>query len=237
MPRRGDHLADRRHLHQAPRVHDAKPIDELRHQAQIVPNQNDRRTKRGLHLPECLHHLALHHHIERAGRFVSDDHLGTQADRNGDAGALFHAARELVRIFVGHLGRQPDLRQQRMHLRNQRAPRRQAAMILERIGNLVTNTHHRIERVHRPLRHHGNAGQPQSADRLVGQAGQRDVVQPDLAALDPPGRLDHAQDRQRHGRLAGAGLARQAQAFAGAQLEADVIDCAHCTARMAIGHA
>ena len=51
-------------------------------------------------------------------------------------------------------------------------------------------------------------------------------------ALDPAGRLDHAQDGQRHGGLAGAGLADQAEALAGVEAKADVVGGSHRAARV-----
>ena len=117
MLRRGDDLRDRRDLHQAAGIHHAEPVDELRHQSHVVADQNDRRAKFLLHAGKRHHHLALHHDIERAGRFVGDDHLGAQADGDGDAGALLHAAGQLVRIHLRHLGRQADQAEQIAHAR------------------------------------------------------------------------------------------------------------------------
>ena len=49
------------------------------------------------------------------------------------------------------------------------------------------------------------------------------ILEPDVAGDDPCGRLEQAHDRQRHARLAGAGLPRQAEAFLRMQGERDVL--------------
>src|SRR5262249_26766026 len=60
---------------------------------------------------------------------------------------------------------------------------------------------------------------------------------PDGTGLDPAGRLDHAQNGERHGRFARSRLARQAEALARTQREADPVHGAHRTKRMVIGDA
>src|SRR3984957_18861144 len=110
-------------------------------------------------------------------------------------------------------------------------------MIGDRVADLIANAHHRIERVHRSLRHHGDAGQSQPPHRLRRQLRETYVFQPDLAALDAAGWLDHAQDSQRHGRLARAGLARQPKAFMRAEGKTDVVYRPHHAAGVLIRYA
>ena len=57
---------------------------------------------------EGVHHLPLHDDVQRAGRLVGDDQLGSQADGDGDADALLHAAAQLVRKHVRHVAPQTD---------------------------------------------------------------------------------------------------------------------------------
>ena len=75
MQRVGEDLADRADLDQPPGVHHRHPVDELRHQAHVVADQDHRGAELVLHAVERLHHLALDDHVERAGRLVGDDHL------------------------------------------------------------------------------------------------------------------------------------------------------------------
>ena len=57
-----------------------KPVNELREQAHVVTNEDDRCTKSMLNRPEGFHDMPLNHHIEGAGRFVGDDHLWRERD-------------------------------------------------------------------------------------------------------------------------------------------------------------
>ena len=82
------------------RVHDDDAVGELRDQAEVVRDQDDRGVRllpRGL---QHLHDLRLDRHVERGRRLVGDQHLRIVGDRHGDHGALPHAAGELVRILV-----------------------------------------------------------------------------------------------------------------------------------------
>src|SRR5689334_21435429 len=94
----GEHLAYRAYLGQAPGVHHGHFVYELRHQAHIVTDQNDRRADLVLHAVDRLHHLALGYHIERAGRLVGDNHLRLEQDADRDTHALLHTTTQLVRV-------------------------------------------------------------------------------------------------------------------------------------------
>ena len=59
---------------------------------------------------------------------------------------------------------------------------------------------------------------------------------PNAAASDAPRWADHAQDRQRHGGFAAAGLAGQPQRLAGRQAEADAAHRTHQPERMRERH-
>ena len=93
------------------------------------------------------------------------------------------------------------------------ALRQVGAVIAQRIGDLRADAQHGVERVHRALRHQRDTGQPQPPHRIVRQRGQRQVVQPHLAAIDVSRRTDQAQDGERHGRFAGTRFAGQAEAL------------------------
>ena len=237
MSWRGDDLCDRCDLDQPSCVHDAEPIDELRHQAHVMTHQDHRGAQLRLHAPECFHHLPLHHHIQRAGWFIGNDYFRLQADRDRDARALLHAARQFMRILVRGLRRQPNMAQQITHPLVQLAPRQLRAVIGDRVADLITNPHHRVERIHRSLRHHRDAGQPQPPHRIRRKLRERRVLQPDLAAIDAAGRLDHAQDGECHGGLARSRLAGQPEPFMRAQREADIVHRTHHAERVVVGDA
>ena len=78
MARPRDDVGDRRHLDKSAGIHDAEPVDELRHEAHVVADQDDRRAQFLLHPRQGRHDLALHDDIERARRLVGDDDLRAQ---------------------------------------------------------------------------------------------------------------------------------------------------------------
>ena len=99
------HWAD---LHQFPRVHHTKAIDELCHQTHVVADQDDCRTEVGLHIGQGIHHLPLDHDVERTRRLVGHDDLRPQADGKRDADALLHATAELVWKSICDLASESD---------------------------------------------------------------------------------------------------------------------------------
>ena len=110
MARLGQDFADGADLNQAAGVHDRKAMDELRHQSDIVADQQQGGVALLLLAAERLHHQPLRHHIERAGRFIGDDDFGSEQHANGDADALLHAAGKFMRITPKHLRTQSDTR-------------------------------------------------------------------------------------------------------------------------------
>ena len=100
-------LLDRPDFHQLAGVHHADTVNELRHQAHVVTHEDYGGAQVLLHAPECLQDLALHHYVQRAGRFVGENHAGAERDRHGDAGPLLHPAAQFVRVHPGDFRRQP----------------------------------------------------------------------------------------------------------------------------------
>ena len=56
---------------------------------------------------EQLQDLRLHHDVEGRRRLVGEENLRVARERHRDRGALAHAARELMRVPVGAVGRDP----------------------------------------------------------------------------------------------------------------------------------
>jgi hypothetical protein len=204
----GDDLGDWRHLDEPSGVHDGEAVDELRHQPHVVADQDHRRAQLLLYTRQGCHNLALHDDVERAGRLVGDDDLGPQARRDSDAGALLHAARELVRVHSRDAARQPDLDQESGDALFLFAAAETQAVIGKGVGDLTADAQHRVERIHRALRHQRDTGQAQCPHAFLVEIRQPSISQPNLARLDAAGRLDHPQHRQCQCRFAGAGLAR-----------------------------
>ena len=92
-----------------------------------------------------------------------------------------------MRIHLRDLGPQPYLAKQIAHPRDQVALRESHAVIAQRIGDLCTDTQHRVKCIHRTLRYQRDTGQAQTAHGIIRKRGQLLTVQPDLAAIDRPG--------------------------------------------------
>jgi hypothetical protein len=110
-------------------------------------------------------------------------------------------------------------------------------VIDEGIGDLMPDPQHRVERVHRTLRHQRDAGKPQGADALLIELGERGAEKAHFAGLDVSRRLDHPQDREGQRRLAGTGFAGQPEALARPQRKGDIVDRPDEAARVLEGDA
>src|ERR687889_1884704 len=82
----------------------------------------------------------------------------------------------------------------------------------------------RIEGHHRILEDHSDLSAADLPHGLALQAGEILAVQENLAACDPPWRLDQAENGVARHALAGTGLADEPQNTAAADLEADAVD-------------
>ena len=103
-----DDLADRTELDELAQFHHREVVHRLGHQPHVVADEDEARADLALNLAQGLHDLALGDDIERGGRLVGDDEVGFQADADGDADPLLHAARQLVRIELPGRGGQAD---------------------------------------------------------------------------------------------------------------------------------
>ena len=92
-----------------------------------------------------LEDLRLDRDVERGRRLVGDQQLRLAGQRHGDHHALAHAAGEAVRIFVEALprGRNAHALEDAQRLGLAPAPRVEAAMVDERLGDLEAEREHR----------------------------------------------------------------------------------------------
>src|SRR5262245_39142729 len=93
---------------------------------------------------EQVQDLGLDRDVERADGFVSDDELGLERQRPGDANALPLPAAELMWVAVGGLPRQPDHGEQFANALCALA-RCADAMDLQRLADDGANSHTRVE--------------------------------------------------------------------------------------------
>ena len=83
-------------------VHDDDVVAQVAHEAQVVADEQVRDAEALLELEEQVDDLRADRHVERRQRLVEDDDLGVLGDGSGDGDALALAARQLVRVALGH---------------------------------------------------------------------------------------------------------------------------------------
>ncbi len=154
--------------------------------------------------------------------------FGTARERDGDRDALAHAARQLMRVLVETLRRlgDPDRVQQR--------ERGLVGLALvhvqvedQRLGDLLADLHHRVERRHRVLEDHRHLGAPHRAHVVLRVADDVVALVEDVALTDDVALGQQAHDRPRQDRLARAGLAHDAERLAAVEAERHTVDGTH----------
>ena len=109
-----------------------------------------------------------------------------------------------------------------------RARSSRLSMHSQRFDNLGADREHWIERCHRLLENEADLRASDGAHVALAELEQIGApVEADGTAVNLAGRLHESKNRQRRHRLAAARLADDAESFAAAQLEADVIDRSH----------
>ena len=76
----------------------------------------------------------------------------------------------------------------------------------DRLDQLVPDRLHRVEGAERVLEDHRDAAAAHAPEHIVLRAAQLEAAELDRAATDPAGRLQQAEDGQRHRRLSGPGF-------------------------------
>ena len=93
-------------------LHHGNVVADLRRDAQIVGDEQQRDAEPGLDFVEQFQHLRLHRDVERGDGLVRHQHVGIERERARDRDALALAAGELVRVARDGVGRQIDQFQQ-----------------------------------------------------------------------------------------------------------------------------
>ncbi len=167
-----------------PRVHHQRPVGELGDHTEVV--RDDQHPGPG-DVPggfEDLEDLRLHGDIECGGGLVADQQVGVVGDRDRDDDPLPFTAGELVRKRAGAALRLGDAHQLEQFHRAMtgRPPSHPRLVDLDRLGDLVADGVHRCQSRHRILEHHADRLAAEPRHRVVVQAQQLGVVQPDRAA-------------------------------------------------------
>ena len=203
-------------------VHDQDVVGQLRHHAEVVRDDDERRVELRLQVPHQVEDLRLHGHVEGGGRLVRDQQLGVARQRHRDHRALPHAAGELVRVVVD-----PPLRPRDAdpaeHVDRVPAGHRLVHLVVYPVGldDLLADRVVRVHRRQRILEDHRHLLAAQRPHGLRRRTDDLHAVEPDLARHVGVAPVVQPQDAQAGHRLAGAGLADDAQGAAALEGERD----------------
>ena len=100
MPRGPEEAAHVGALDHAARVHHRHPVRELRHDAEIVGDQEQGHVDLPTQLREQAQDLGLHRDVERGGDLIRDHEVRTACQRHRDHHPLLHASGEHERVLV-----------------------------------------------------------------------------------------------------------------------------------------
>ncbi len=218
-----DHLVGRAALHHAAGVHDDDPVSHLRHHRQVVGDVHHRHAVVVAQAGQLGQDPVLGDHVQPGGGLVQHRHRRVADAGHRDRDPLLLAARQLV----GVAPRQPRVGAQLDPLQRcpDRLQRRGAGAVrAQHVHHRVPHPQRRVEGAAGILRHVGDDLAAQVAEVAYALSEDRLAADADAAApqLDAAARV--AEQGQRGGGLAAAGLAHQPQDLAGADVEADVLD-------------
>ena len=189
-------------------IHHGDAVRDVVDDAEVVRNENHRKTEVLLKLFDEIENLRLDRDIQRGDRFIRDDELGFWRERPGDGDALALATRKLVRIFPHHPRIQADGGHQGLHAVEEGIALQLGMALADGLGEGRKNGHPRVERGVRVLENHLEI-QPPLPDFRCRKSGQVFPIQNDGAGA----RRDELHDRAGKSRFPTAGLAHQTEDF------------------------
>ena len=171
-----------------------------------------------------VHHRLLRGDVEAGGRLVGDQQLRIAGQRQRDDDALAHAAGQLERIGVIALARAGDLDLlQRLDRLLAAVGGRALHMLAQHVLDLVADLADRVERGARVLEDHRDFAAAQVAHLVFARGLDVDAGEHHRALGDPAGAVEDAHHRIGRHRLAGAGLADDAERLALGDGDVDVL--------------
>jgi hypothetical protein len=222
------YIADTASLDKAAGIHDRKAITDFDSGADIMRDKDYRHAELALQLTQQQQDLDLYRHIERGGRFVSEQHARIAGQCQRDHRALAHATRHLMRVRVQPAAGGWDLhpfQQLEGPLLRQRAP--DAFVANNGLGDLLADRKDRVERGCRLLKDHRGSATAQLLKALSGCLNDVLAVDHDAPVDLAIGRQEPHQGPQGH-TLAATRLAENSEHFAASEAEADAVDRVYC---------
>lgn len=197
-------------LDETPGMHDKDGIGDVRKNARVVSNHQERRAEG---VPQPAQQSADLDHkdrIERRERLVGNDERRSSGQRLGDEHALALSAAELVRISIAQMGciGETDKAQEGIDF-GAHCMAAHGAMRAHDFRHLIAGAEHGVEREQRILKNERNSG---AADALEGSLVGGDEVhcaEPDQAANGKAVAGEQSEKGVGESRLAAAGFAEK----------------------------
>ncbi len=211
-------------LDDAPGVHHRDVVGPGGDHAEVVGDQHHGHVALALLGLEQVEDLGLDGDVEGGGGLVGEEQAGAAGQGDGDDHPLAHAAGELLGVLLEAPLRLGDA---------DRAQQGDGGLLalglgvvevlLDRLGDLVADALHGVQRGHRVLEHHGHLRAPDLAEHVGVGVEHLAAVEAHAAGAAGVGG-DEAHDRAGQDRLARAGLAHDAEGPAPLEGEVDVLD-------------
>jgi hypothetical protein len=215
MTGRGEQLRRIRMLDDLARVHYGHPVGDLRHDAEIVGDQQHADAGFSLQALDQPQDLRLDGDVQRSGRFIGDQQFGLADQCHRDHHALAQPAGKLMRILAEAIAgvRDPDTFEHAYRARPCSCGIL-AQMAARALGELVADRVGRVQRGHRLLENHRHPTPAQRVHARTPGGEQVDAVQMQVGGAAARRSRQQVHQRQRGHRLAAAGLAHQADGLA-----------------------
>ena len=205
MDRVLQHVADGSDLDDLAEVHHRDPVGDKADRGDVVRDEEIGEPALLLERDQPIQDLGLDRDVERTGGLVQDDQLRLDAERPREGEALPTAPRELVRVLVEAIGREPDGRKDR----GDPFPKARPAQTLlgeERFPDDLPDPQTGVERSERVLEDHLDLAVPR-AQGPSAEVGDVLAVEQDSTAR----RRIEPGDKPSEGRLPGPGFADEAE--------------------------
>ncbi len=199
-----------------------------RDDGQVMRDQQQAEALLLLQFLEQVEYLGLYRDVQRRGGFVGDKEVGLGRQRHRDHHALLLAAAHAERVVVDAplgLGN-ADAAQPLDGLRARcRAAQRRVG--LDRLDDLRTDLHDRVQAGGRLLEDHADAPAAHRAHAGLGQREQVVAIQPHVAAGHAAVVGQQTHQRERRHALAAAGFADERERLAALDGQGEAVDGLH----------
>src|SRR5665213_609632 len=211
-----------------PAVHHDDAVRAPGDDAHVVRDQEDTHAEFFAQRVNDVQDLGLDGDVERRGRLVGDEEFGLTDETHGDYDALAKSPGKFKGVLVEPFGRSGHLD----HIEDFKGPRARlfvggAVVDAQALADLTTDLHGRVERAHRVLRNQGDRAASLVLHLLLAQGREVDAFEFDRARRDASVTGQEAHNRQSRGGLAAARLTDQTDAFAGIDVDGEVVDCGY----------